>query len=94
MKAGAFGLNDEIDIKNSAARIFGESFRLEDELCEQLGTQWHLKAYMDEFKTEHIRLFRTSDAGPDNIDESQWEVLEYANDEAPLELLLTGDDIN
>lgn len=95
MKARAFGLNKEIESNKSAAKIFGESFQLEDGLLKQLGTEWHLKAYTDAYETEHIHIFRTSDTGLDNIDEdaSQWEVLEYSGEEAPLELLLTEEDI-
>ena len=45
---------------------------------------------MDEHRLEHIRVYRTD---VESEDPEQWEVLDYDEDEAPLELLMLQDDM-
>lgn len=85
MNHRAFGLSENLDKCNDAARIFGESFQLEDSLAKLLGENWHLDGYVDDSQIEHIRMYRTAE----EVESSeQWEVLMYDEDEAPLELLM------
>lgn len=85
----AFVPSENLD-KYSKARIFGESFQLEDSLAKLLDGNWHLDGYIDENQIEHIRMYRTDE---DTESSQQWEILSYDEDEAPLELLILRDDM-
>lgn len=85
----AFVPSENLD-KYSKARIFGESFQLEDSLAKLLDGNWHLDGYIDENQIEHIRMYRTDE---DTESSQQWEILRYDEDEAPLELLMLQDDM-
>lgn len=76
--------------KSNKARIFGESFQLEDTLAKQLEGSWRLDGYVDGNQIEHIRMYRTVE---DTEGSQQWEILRYDADEAPLELLMLQDDM-
>lgn len=85
----AFVPFDNLDERNGA-RIFGESFQLEDTLAKQLEGSWHLEGYVDGNQIEHVRMYRMVD----ETDQSQqWEILRYDEDEAPLELLMLRGDM-
>lgn len=85
----AFVPSENLD-KCNKARIFGESFQLEDSLAKLLDVNWHLDGYIDENQIEHIRMYRTAE---DTESSQQWEILRYDEDEAPLELLMLQDDM-
>lgn len=83
----AFVPRENLDAYNHA-KIFGESFQLEDSLANLLDGSWHLEGYVDEDQTEHIRVNRAAEL---EAGSEQWELFRYDEDEAPLELLLQDD---
>lgn len=86
----AYGLRENAEKQNGNARIFGESFRLEDSLLMLLDDNWHIDGYVDEQEIEHIRMYRVTDEA---ADPEQWEILRFEEDEAPLELLMLQEDM-
>lgn len=90
MSHRAFGLRENLERPNHSAKIFGEAFQLEDSLAKRFDESWHLEGYVDEHRLEHIRVYRTD---VESEDPEQWEVLDYDEDEAPLELLMLQDDM-
>lgn len=90
MMPKAFNLSGNIENQRNNAKIFGESFQLEDSLLKLLDDRWHLDGYVDGKKVEHIRIYKDVE-DPDGSE--LWETLCFDEEEAPLELLMLQGDV-
>ncbi len=70
----------------SSARIFGEQFKLENELLKPIELGWRIEGYVDRSNIEHIRIVYKNDDC--ELEKESWEIMVYHEEESPLEMLM------